>query len=279
MSGKELFEASVLQDASKKAAFYRFSALVYRQIQSIQKASITHIFLRRLSARGQLIRCYTQNIDGIERTAKLTMDFTDYAACRVVQLHGDITMLRCTICGYRGDWGEDTVETALGGEATDCPNCFEINKDRRSREKRPRSAGELRPDILLYDETSPNDEAVPRCLEKDIARQPTALLVMGTSLTIPGCQHIFRQLAQAVHDSNGSVLWINPKAPSTAKWGDIVDQVVLMESDQFITAVEGMWDADLATSHERYTPIKEILRLRRRNLTGEQVWQGLYDSL
>mmetsp|Transcript_11816 Transcript_11816/g.17612 ORF Transcript_11816/g.17612 Transcript_11816/m.17612 type:complete len:552 (-) Transcript_11816:102-1757(-) len=55
------------------------------------KPSATHNFLKLLDSKGKLLRNYTQNIDGLEREAKIDM-------CRVHQCHGSLDFARCLFC-------------------------------------------------------------------------------------------------------------------------------------------------------------------------------------
>jgi len=297
MNGRELFDTSVLRHANKKAVFYQFAALLLGQARLVRRGSVTHAFLRRLFKRGQLVRCYTQNIDGIERTVQLSPELSSDTVrggltdeqCQVVQLHGDINKVRCTICAYRDGWPPEAIEAALQGRVIECPRCLDINRERSLADKRKRGVGELRPDILLYEETHWNEELVPQYVQADVACHPTALLIMGTSLTIPGCQEIVKEFARGVHQAGGRVVWINPTRPNETRWAGVVDDVVLMESDLFISALEHMWDTSEVEPHSngggdeeslrRQTLCEEAKRLRRRNLTSEEGWQIAFDNL
>jgi NAD+-dependent protein deacetylase SIR2 len=72
--------------------------------------------------RGKLLRCYTQNIDGIESFEGLTIG--GGKAGQVCQLHGDIHTLRCDYCNGIQEYTMEWMEMLLEGEAPDCPVCL-----------------------------------------------------------------------------------------------------------------------------------------------------------
>lgn len=100
---RELFQSSVYLDPTSRALHWRFIVDLHSQVESIQTASETHKFLKRLSRKNKLARVYSQNIDGIEGKAGLSyvtlieedslMEEVDDIEARefigdVVQLHG-----------------------------------------------------------------------------------------------------------------------------------------------------------------------------------------------
>ena len=109
----------------------------------------SHTFLRLLHAKGQLLRNYTQNIDGLEVLAvphpserlsfvKLPGVVTDQEGWRaeesdgeddeafegeVVLLHGSLMSVRCTHCAWSGPWEEEHTKAFADGETPPCPAC------------------------------------------------------------------------------------------------------------------------------------------------------------
>jgi len=55
------------------------------------KPTLTHTFLRLLQDKGVLLRCFTQNIDTLERMAGVTAD-------NIVEAHGSFATARCIDC-------------------------------------------------------------------------------------------------------------------------------------------------------------------------------------
>jgi NAD-dependent SIR2 family protein deacetylase len=71
--------------------------------------------------QGKLVRCYTQNIDGIETREGLTIGGKEGQVC---QLHGDIHTLRCDYCNGIHEYNTEWMDMLLDGEAPDCPECI-----------------------------------------------------------------------------------------------------------------------------------------------------------
>ena len=70
--------------------------------------------------RGKLVRCYTQNIDGIEEREGLAIGGKEAQVC---QLHGDIHTLRCDYCNEIQQYTTGWMGMLLDGNAPDCPEC------------------------------------------------------------------------------------------------------------------------------------------------------------
>ena len=49
---------------------------------------------------------------------------------------------------------------------------------------------------------------------RDLKSRPDCLVIVGTSLKIPGVRTMCRDFARKVHSSKGVVLWINSEFPS-----------------------------------------------------------------
>ncbi|KAF6003679.1 NAD-dependent protein deacetylase sirtuin-1 [Cyanidiococcus yangmingshanensis] len=74
--------------------FYEFASEIFPKEEALQKTSFCHRFIAQLERSGRLLRCYTQNIDGLERAAGIT---------RTVFCHGSFETLRCIRCGHKKD--------------------------------------------------------------------------------------------------------------------------------------------------------------------------------
>ena len=73
LRGQDLFHARVWNSPQSASTFYRFIASLRQQTEDAQP-TITHRFLRTLRDGGRLMRCYTQNIDGLEARVGLSMN-------------------------------------------------------------------------------------------------------------------------------------------------------------------------------------------------------------
>jgi hypothetical protein len=76
---------------SKPQAFYTLA----KEIMPGKYApTLTHHFIKFLDDKGILLRCYTQNIDGLERLAGLNED-------KLVEAHGTFATSKCIKCHYK----------------------------------------------------------------------------------------------------------------------------------------------------------------------------------
>lgn len=193
------------------------------------------------------MRYYSQNVDDLD--VRLCRPWPRMAEIdhrgSIVQLHGSLSTLRCTnpICSWRGAWCRRDIEAGLQGRRTACPECDRINDQRVATGKRPRGIGYLRPDVLLYGEAFADDILLDATLRQDVELGPKMLLIVGTSLSVPGVRVLVRKLAQAVHRLGGRVVSINP-VQASATWAGIIDDCVMMEADAWAQKVEGHWDGN-----------------------------------
>ncbi|PWA03263.1 hypothetical protein BB558_000578 [Smittium angustum] len=124
-SGKELFDASLAFSSTKKTAiFHEFMNELQNECAN-SKPTATHKLIAKLQDRQTLLRCYTQNIDGLESKSGLSVynffqneqsnpqnckNITsnetsmtkinkEYALShKVVPLHGVLDTFLCTLC-------------------------------------------------------------------------------------------------------------------------------------------------------------------------------------
>ena len=285
VKGKDLFDARVWKDPVSTATFYTFIASLRKRIQDeVKQTSHTHKFIRALRDGGRLMRCYTQNIDGLEAREGLTLDLSkgkgskrrfmrkifesprppqiekdsDYdSGCEVVPLHGDLDKLRCNLCQTLVAWDGPVMDLFLQGEAPECQVCSSKAQNRRESGKRGLSVGLLRPNIVLYQEQHPAEHLLAPLPPFDIAQGPDMLIVMGTSLKVHGLQNLVREFAKAVHNRKGGrVVFVNRTKPSESIWNDFIDDWVSMDCDDWVTDLrtrrEDLWlrqgDSDIKTT-------------------------------
>nr|XP_046252407.1 NAD-dependent protein deacetylase sirtuin-3, mitochondrial isoform X2 [Scatophagus argus]XP_046252417.1 NAD-dependent protein deacetylase sirtuin-3, mitochondrial isoform X2 [Scatophagus argus] len=129
----------------------------------------THHFVRLLHEKRQLLRMYTQNIDGLERLAGIPPEM-------LVEAHGTFATATCTVC-LRKYEGEELRPAVMSGMVPKCPTC----------------KGVVKPDIVFF------GEELPRHFFKYLTDFPLAdlLIIMGTSLEVEP----FASLAGAVRSS------------------------------------------------------------------------------
>jgi len=132
------------------AAFFKFyrDTLVVGGIQPNR----AHTALARLEAQGKLIAVITQNIDGLHQAA---------GSKTVFELHGSVDRCTCMRCGkkYAG--------TEIMRQAPVIPRCS--------------CGGILKPDVVLYGESLPEEAALGAV---GAIRQADLLIVGGTSLVV-----------------------------------------------------------------------------------------------
>ena len=209
------------------------------------------------------MRCYTQNIDGLEAREGLCTDLrrgkgnkrrfmkkhyeaplpqqtvgTDFdGGCEVVQLHGDLETLRCTVCATQFTWTENETEIYEEGCAPKCVKCSSKSDARQATGKRGLSVGSLRPNIVLYGEDHPSNAVLNPFPAYDASCQPEVLIIMGTSLKVYGLQKIVREFAKAIHslkNDKGKIIFINRTRPAESAWENVLDYYVSMDCDDWV---------------------------------------------
>ena len=157
--------------------------------------------------------------------------------CEIVQLHGELEHLRCTLCLKTCSWGEGREKTLLGGESPECHACLAADCDRRDRGKRGTAVGKLRPNIVLYGEEHPSADLLSTITTHDLGLAPDVLLILGTSLRVHGLKILVKEFAKAVHaraGSKGKVVFVNLTKPPESVWNGVIDFHVAMDCDAWV---------------------------------------------
>lgn len=115
-----------------------------------------HYFIRMLHHKGLLLRVYTQNIDGLEKSCGIPED-------KLVEAHGSFATASCHLCytPYPADEAKDAI---MNDKIPTCSFC----------------AATVKPDVVFFGEDLPqkyflNTQDFPKA---------DLLLIMGTSLQI-----------------------------------------------------------------------------------------------
>ncbi|CAN0198838.1 unnamed protein product, partial [Ectocarpus fasciculatus] len=150
--------------------FYDLARAMY---PSQFKPTPTHLFIRLLQDKGILRRCYTQNIDTLERVAGVLPDL-------LVEAHGSFGEASCTSCGqpytaayFKSSIFEVPESTSDEGGADIITNqciCQEAG-----------CGGLVKPNIVFFGENLPRRYFDLR--ESDL-READLLVVLGTSLSV-----------------------------------------------------------------------------------------------
>ena len=235
----------------------------------MKQTSRTHGFIRVLRDGNRLIRCYTQNIDGLETREGLCTDMDRGHGCRtrfsrkstqlprsparyfpggdldggceVVQLHGNLDVLKCSFCRATCKWDERGREAQfLLGETPTCPSCEGLAQERQDQGKRGTKIGTLRPNIVLYGEEHPSADIIGKLSVHDLGLAPDLLLILGTSLQVHGLKLLVREFAKSVHArgrGKGKVILVNLSKPSESVWKNVIDYWVRMDCDEWVDSV------------------------------------------
>mmetsp|Transcript_24070 Transcript_24070/g.28296 ORF Transcript_24070/g.28296 Transcript_24070/m.28296 type:complete len:435 (+) Transcript_24070:107-1411(+) len=122
----------------------------------------THFFIKLLEQKGVLRKCFTQNIDTLEREAGIDPDL-------LVEAHGSFGEAHCTGCSktYTQAWVKEEI---FNDKIPKCTECSKL----------------VKPDIVFFGEKLPRKFAIAR---KEDIPDAKLLLVMGTSLSVtPFCE-------------------------------------------------------------------------------------------
>ena len=133
--------------------------------------SPTHHFLTLLQRKGLLLRCYTQNIDGLEYLAELPHD-------KLVQAHGGFHSSHCIECDATIAASANKADI-MAGRVTRCPTCN----------------GLVKPRIVFFGESLPYE--FHSGIYKDFP-QCDLLLCMGTSLTVQPFASLIDRVGESV---------------------------------------------------------------------------------
>ncbi|KAL2158525.1 hypothetical protein VTH06DRAFT_4292 [Thermothelomyces fergusii] len=267
-SGKHLFDASVYKhDASTES----FHTMVRELAQITSKAKPTrfHHMLASIAAEGRLLRMYSQNIDTLDTQMPPLATTVPLNAKgpwpTTVQLHGGLEKMVCTKCGHIEPFNAALFE---GPEPPLCEKCKEQDEVRTAfAGKRSHGIGRLRPRIVLYNEYNPDEEAIGNVAKADLRRVPDAVIVVGTSLKIPGVRRIVKEMCQLTRSRrDGLTAWINidPEPPG-AEFKDCWDVVVRGKSDDIAELVNlPPWDQQDIGNPEGYMVSGDEQKEKRR---------------
>ncbi|KAL8997229.1 MAG: hypothetical protein Q9169_003422 [Polycauliona sp. 2 TL-2023] len=247
-SGKHLFDASVYQTDSSTTSFHTMVRGLSELVSEAEPTAFHHL-LATLGEQGRLMRLYTQNVDGIDTSLAPLATSIPLANKgpwpRTIQLHGGLEKMVCSKCSHLADF-----EPALfnGPVPPSCTHCFEVDKVRTDHAgKRSHGIGRLRPRIVLYNEANPDDEAIGAVVSSDLRARPDAVIVVGTSMKIPGVRRIVREMCGVVRSRrDGLAVWVNHDPPPVGKeFEDCWDLVIKGSSDDVAGfAKMRHWDDD-----------------------------------
>lgn len=149
-------------------------------------------------------------------TSALTSSPATHAVIpKCIPLHGHLKTVTCFHCSTTLPI-EPHLPSLAAGSTIYCPACLKVDAARTERGARSRGVGRLRPDVVLYGEPHPDGERVGTITQRDLmGPRPDLLLVVGTSLKVPGTKRLVRELAKVIRPG-----WEYVPASSTGKDSD-----------------------------------------------------------
>ncbi|KAL5341840.1 DHS-like NAD/FAD-binding domain-containing protein [Aspergillus crustosus] len=243
-SGKLMFDAAVYQDETLTASFQEMVRSLSEEAEKTKPTAFHHM-LARLSSEERLTRLYTQNIDGIETAMPplATQIPLNVKAPwpRTIQLHGSLEKMICQKCRHMSTFDRAMFDRP---DAPECTECAIKNQFRMETGQRSHGIGKMRPRIVLYNEHNPDEEAITSVMNADIRSRPDALIVVGTSLKIPGVRRLVKSLCSVIRSRrNGVTMWINNEPPSGKEFEDCWDLVVTGDCEKVAQLADlKQWD-------------------------------------
>ncbi|KAG8165124.1 hypothetical protein KVR01_005399 [Diaporthe batatas] len=246
--GKSLFDASVYKNDKSTAEFHK----MVRDLSSLTKEAKPtpfHHMLATIAQEGRLMRLYSQNVDCLDTSLKplaTNIPLNTKAPWPVtIQLHGGLEKMQCTKCSDVNGFNGDLFQ---GPEPPLCGQCKDADYVRTTfGGKRSHGIGRLRPRMVLYNEYNPDEDAIGKVSQADLRRIPDAVIVVGTSLKVPGVRRIVRELCLATRSKrDGFTAWINlDPAPQAPDMKDLWDLVVRGKCDDIAGLLNlPHWDCD-----------------------------------
>lgn len=149
-----------IEEALSGPMFRTRPELVWKYIDQIARGFLGarpnrgHQVIAELEQRMGRVWTLTQNVDAFHTAA---------GSKNVIEIHGDVHRLHCTMCPHRqyvDDWARLDVPP-------DCPQCAAI----------------LRPEVVLFGEMLPEDPV--QCLHRELDRGFDVVISVGTSSLFP----------------------------------------------------------------------------------------------
>ncbi|KAH7026557.1 DHS-like NAD/FAD-binding domain-containing protein [Microdochium trichocladiopsis] len=245
-SGAQLFDASVYKSDESTTHFHTMVRELAALTESAESSEFHHM-LASLAHEGRLLRLYTQNIDCLDtklEPLETTVPLNEKGPWKkTVQLHGGLGKMVCSKCSEVTNFDASIFN---GPEAPLCGTCETLDLVRTSHAgKRSHGIGKMRPRMVLYNEHNPDEQAIANVVRADLRARPDAVIVVGTSLKIPGVKNMVKDMCGVARKRrDGLTVWINLDAePSSGELKGCWDLVVRGKSDD-VASLAGLprWD-------------------------------------
>jgi NAD-dependent SIR2 family protein deacetylase len=170
-----------MRSAAARRRYWSRSYVGWQRFRSAQP-NAAHQALARLEKDGKIDTIITQNVDGLHAEA---------GSRAVIDLHGDLSKIRCTDCGMvterdgfqmqlaaaNPEWSAEALVYRADGDA-------ELAEDDAGNFSVPgckACGGIVKPDVVMFGEAVPKDRVASAM---DAVDRASALLVIGTSLMV-----------------------------------------------------------------------------------------------
>lgn len=229
-----------------------------------------HHMLATLAKEGRLLRLYSQNVDCIDTSLEpLTTNVPLNAKGpwpKTIQLHGGLSKMQCTKCQSLWDFNAALFE---GPEAPCCQECLTIDTLRTEMQgKRSHGIGRLRPRMVLYNEHNPDEAAIGAVCAADLKARPDAVIVVGTSMKIPGLKRLTKEITWVTRGrKDGFTAWINlDPEPNHVEFAGCWDLVVRAPCDDIaMYANLPRWD-DTYVGDYKEINVSEVLATKAKSV-------------
>lgn len=115
-----------------------------------------------------------------------------------------------------------------------------MNTERVSNNKRERSEGFLRTDVLLYDEPNPHETEIHEAFDHDKQKPIDCILIVGTRLDIDDLRSFVDNLCDTAKSKRREILtiWVNKETQKHGlKFGSLIQYEYIGDCDEFASLV------------------------------------------
>ncbi|KAH8743252.1 hypothetical protein F5883DRAFT_512549 [Diaporthe sp. PMI_573] len=279
--GEDLFDISVYNNKKSTERFHQ----MITELSDLARDAIPTAFhetLKALAEDDRLMRLYSQNIDCLDTSIQplaTNIPLNMEAPWPVtIQLHGGLDKIQCTKCSHIQGFDKLLFQ---GPEAPLCKACAENDRIRTEQNgKRSHGIGRLTPRVVLYHGPSPDAEAIGKVSQADLRSVPNVVIVVGTSLTIPGVKKLVRELCQATRSKkHGLTAWLNVDPPPQ-ETNNLWNFVIRGKCDDFAVKLNLLGttsDIQVAEEEEDFRIVTSPTDHRIVEGPESPIWKGIQD--